>query len=310
MFAKRSGGGGGMSGTQFAIALGSAGVGYIAADALDRFLATYDPAGTGDKPKDKFTSDGAGTLANTLNLASTPNLYRIGAGVGMTALPAVASMFVSNPLVRSSLEGFAIGSGVKLLALFWNNVVMGHLLKPKDTSPAALQKSIIARLYPAEIAASINQSQTPPNLNGAAAVANGSLSGGQGVDVGPFALQGSSEYPDAAQVLRQQAGVHGSSPYPDVSQALNAGLHGSFAVASPWAGSERYPSARQAHGIGADPVSTPSVPTQVLVPAPQAYQPGPPAHPGPGPQVKPNADCGCIGESNQFLGFVDEATAA
>lgn len=307
MFAKRSGGGGGMSGTQFAIALGSAGVGYIAADALDRFLATYDPAGTGDKPKDKFTSDGAGTLANTLNLASTPNLYRIGAGVGMTALPAVASMFVSNPLVRSSLEGFAIGSGVKLLALFWNNVVMGHLLKPKDTSPAALQKSIIARLYPAEIAASINQSQTPPNLNGAAAVANGSLSGGQGVDVGPFALQGSSEYPDAAQVLRQQAGVHGEFP----------------TLQNVW-GTGAYPTATQAmhplysrHGVGADPAAPAAagpvavpVPTQAIVPAPQAYQPGPPTHPGPGPQVKPHADCGCIGESNQFLGFVDEATAA
>ena len=299
MFASRSGGSGGMSGTQFAVAAVAGGAGYILADALDRFLATYDPAGTGERPKDKFTSDGAGTLANTLNLAATPNLYRIGAGIGMAALPAVASMFVKQPLVRSSLEGMAIGAGIKLLSTFWNNVVMGHLLAPKDTSVAGLQKSIIARLYPAEIAAGINQKQTPPNLNAGQATANGSLSGAGVGDVGPFALQGSSEYPDAAQALRANAGLHGE--FPTMQNVWGTG------------GPSSYPSAQQAlnarHGtIGADPVSVPA--PMAPVPAPQmsptSYQPGPPDGPGPGPNAKPHADCGCIGDDNAFLGFVGD----
>jgi hypothetical protein len=43
-----------------------------------------------------------------------------------------------------------------------------------------------------------------------------------------------------------------------------------------------------------------------------AYMPGPPPGPGPGPQAQRGDDpaaCGCIGDDNQFLGFVgDEAT--
>ena len=90
---------------EFLVAVGTAGVGYVLADGLDRFLATYDPAETDPekKPKDKFTSDGAGTLANTLNVASPPGLMRIGAGVGITAVPAVASMYVNNNWGKAAL---------------------------------------------------------------------------------------------------------------------------------------------------------------------------------------------------------------
>ena len=179
MFASR-GSGSGMSGGQFAVALVTSGIGYVLADAVDRFLATYNPdpakADPNGPPKDKFTSNGAGTLANTLNLAASPNIMRLGAGVGLTALPAVASMFVKSPLVRSSLEGLAIGSGIKLFSLFWNNIVMGHLLTPKDQSVAGLQKSVIARLYPAEVAAAINMKQTPPVQQLVATGGTGALS--------------------------------------------------------------------------------------------------------------------------------------
>lgn len=313
MYASRSGSRSGLSGTQFAVAIVAGGIGFVAADALDRFLATYNPdptkADPKGPPKDKFTSDGAGTLANTLNLAATPNLYRIGAGIGMTALPAVASMFVKHPLVKSSLEGAAIGAGVKLFSLFWNNFLMGHLLKPKDTSTASLQKSYIARLYPAEVAAAINMEQKPPQQqvssggSGALSAAPQLPQAGVG-DVGPFALQGSSEYPDAAQALR-----------------ANAGLHGEFPTMQNVWGTGAYPTATQAMhpmhgrpGVGADPVAAAPVPTQVVVPAPQAYQPGPPAGPGPGPQAAPHKDegCGCIGERNvysAFLGYTEESAS-
>lgn len=222
LFEARRSGGAGMDAAQFAIAGVLGGIGFVAADALDRFLATYNPAADPAKlPKDKFTSAGAGTLANTLNLAASPHLMRIGASVGMAALPAVASMFVRNPMVRSGLEGFAIGSGVKLFSLLWNNLIVGHLLAPKDADQAALQKSHIARLYPAEVSAAISMKATPPP----AQVPAGALSGAP--DVGPFALNGSSPYPDTAQALRQQAyGMGGPSDYPSTVEALNQAAFG------------------------------------------------------------------------------------
>jgi hypothetical protein len=278
----------GMSAAQLTVAVVSSGLGFVLADALDRFLATYDPASP-TKPTDKFTSDGTGTLANTLNVASSPHWTRIAAGVGMTALPAIASMY-GGPMVRSSLEGMAIGSGVKLFSLLWNNVLM-PMLKPKD--PMAMQKSIIARLYPAEVAAALNmQSHTiaaPPGT------AFGALSGAQetGVgapaDVGPFALSGDSPYADAAQALRQQAGVQ--DRYPSLENTWGTGGPGSD-----------FPTAAQVMtGTAAGPQP---IATEVT-----SYTPGPPPGPGPGPQAAPHTDpaCGCIGENNQFLGFIGDA---
>jgi len=233
---------------EIAAAVVAGGIGFVLADAVDRFLATYDPSSTAAKPTDKFTSDGAGTLANTLNVAATPNLYRVGAAVGFTVLPAVASVFVDNPFARSSLEGMAVGGGVSLFKLLWNNVVV-PMLAPKDTSAAGLQKSVIARLYPAEIAASINLSQKPPQ-QAAQGVAFGALSqpppgsqpapqagvGAPPADVGPFALSGSSDYPDAAQALRRQAGVQGpGGNYPSMQNVWGTG---------------DYPTAQQAMGVG------------------------------------------------------------
>jgi len=305
MFASRGGSSSGMSAAQFGVAIVASGLGYVLSDAVDRFLATYnpDPASTAAKPTDKFTSDGAGTLANTLNIAAHPNMYRLGASVGLAALPAVASLYVKNPMLRSSLEGLAIGSGVKLFSLLWNNLVMGNLLAPKDTSVAGLQKSKIARLYPAEVAATINTKQTPAQLSGAAAVSNGSLSdapqlqqatAGVGApgDVGPFALQGSSEYPDVAQALRQSAGVHEQFP----------------SLQNVWGTGDRYPSAQEALRHAAQ-MNLQHRPAGLRDAGPPAYEPGPPPGPGPGPQTGKDDSCGCsgVGENNAFLGFVGDA---
>ena len=276
---------------EMAIAIATAGLGFILADGLDRFLATYDPSSTAAKPTDKFTSDGAGTLANTLNVAATPSLYRIGAAIGMTVIPAVGSAYVDQPFVRSGLEGMAIGAGVNAFKLLWQNVVM-PLLAPKDTSAAGLQKSFIARLYPAEIAAKINldAKQTAVSSPGAGAL-SGPPAPGVGAspaDVGPFALAGDPAYPDAHQALRQQTGVRGSSEYADAAQALRqrAGLQ-----------DEMYASAADA------------LRRQAGVSQPPGYQPGPPPGPGPGPQAAPHSDpsCGCIGDDNPFLGFIGDA---
>lgn len=254
------------------------GIGFVAADGLDRFLATYNPAAT-EKPKDKFTSDGAGTLANTLNIAAMPGWKRVVAGLGMTAVPALGSTCVKQPMVKASLEGAAIGAGISAFKTLWSNVLM-PLLVGKDTSPAALQKSYIARLYPAEVAAHISlaaQKGADGKMAAGPYPASGALSdapqAGVGADVGPFALAADSPYPTADQALR--AGVHGDSPYPSAADVLRAGVHGD----SP------YPSVAQALRAG---VSDP-------------YQPGPPAGPGPGPQAQPHKDCGCVGDPT--IGF-------
>ena len=203
----------GMYGAEFAATILFGGLGFAVADVVDRALATYNPAGKAPTDKHKFTSDGAGTLANTLNVAASPSLARIAAGIGMAAIPGIGSFYVKHPFLRHSLEGASVGAGISLFKTFWNNVVMGAWLGPKDTTTAALQHSHIARLYPAEVVAAAN---LRAGQDHAAGVTFGALSGapeqtgvgGHG-DVGPFAgsLAGSSPYMDVAQALRCQAGL-------------------------------------------------------------------------------------------------------
>lgn len=282
---------------QFALSLGMAGVGYVIADGLDRFLATYNPSGA-EAPKDKFTSDGAGTLANTLNISSAPGLARLGASIAMVAVPAVASAYVDNKHAKTALHGLAAGSFVSAFKTVWNNVLM-PMLKPKDATPAELKKSYIARLYPAEVAAAVNrknagdtkEAQIPVSSSG-----SGALSGrqaGVAADVGPFAVAGDSPYPDAAQALRRQAGMSATpgGDYPTVQNQMGTG-------------SGDYPTAAQAMGTGAPAAA--GNPGQPGV-SEAAWQPGPPPLPGPGPQPQSeDAACGCVGGDDRFSAFLGD----
>jgi hypothetical protein len=262
----------------------SGGLGFVAADALDRLLATYNPSSTEERPTDKFTSDGSGTIANTLNIASVPSWARIGAGVGVAAVPTVGAMFVENPLLRASVEGFAIGAAISTLKTFWNTVVMGKWLAPKDTSTPSLQKSYIARLYPSEVAAQINRAQAQTTTS----AAFGALSGqqaGVGADVGPFALQGDSPYADTAQALRRQTGVQDPA-YPSQQNVWGTGDYGTAAQAL-----------RKDAGMKATL---------------GGYEPGPPTDPGPGPKAEPHTDpsCGCGDPTIGFSAFLGDQQAA
>ena len=293
----------GMGMAEFGMAVVSAGFGYIAADGLDRFLATYNPASTEAKPKDKFTSEGAGTLANTLNVASPPGFMRIGAGVGLAAVPAVASYYVDGKFIKSSLQGLALGSGVNLFKTLWNNVLM-PMLKPKDTSAASLQKSYIARLYPAEIAASINREQKQTAVSSAGAA--GALSDapdkagvGQPPDVGPFALS-RSEYPNAAEALRAAATAAGTAGTPGDDYPTVQNVEGTSRAGD-------YPTATQAMTAETGRVGAPAAAGNPGQPG-VSYEPGPPPLPGPGPQAEPGEDpaCGCM--NDQYLGLGDKPT--
>ena len=269
----------------------SGGLGFVFADGLDRFLATYNPSTTGEKPKDKFTSDGAGTLANSLNVASRPGLVRIGAGIGVTAVPAVGAMFVKNRYAKTALTGAAFGMGISAFKTIWNGLIM-PLLRPKDATPAALQKSFIARLYPMEVSAALNRAakQTAVSSSG-----SGALSGPP--DVGPFALAGDSSYPDAAQAIRREAGIHGpggDAGYPSVQNTWGTG---------------DYPTAQQAIYQKTGQVGAPAGHGNPGQPG-LSWQPGPPPGPGPGP-VDPGKDpsCGCAGAdpTARFTSFLGEA---
>lgn len=277
--------GGSMSLMQMGTLVGFGGLGFILADGVDRFLATYDPSAA-EVPKDKFTSNGTGTLANTLNIASAPGWERLGAGVVLAGLPAISAGYIKQPLVRASMQGLAIGAGINFVKTLWNGFLM-PLLAPKDTGMASLQKSYVARLYPAEIAAEINRKQA---MTAVSSSGSGALSGATetGVgDVGPFAVGGDSPYPDAAQALRMQAGVH--DQYPSLQNQWGTGGPGSD-----------YPTMAQAMRQQAGMAGSP-IPGQPGV----GWQPGPPSDVGPGPQAAPHKDpsCGCVGDIySSFLG--------
>lgn len=261
----------------FGVTVLTTGAGFVLADGLDRFLATYDPSAA-ERPKDKFTSDGAGTQANVLNIARMPGWVRAGASVGMVAVPAVGASMIRNRTAKRALEGVALGAGINALKLLVTNVVM-PLLIGKD---ADLKKNVIARLYPAEVAAKLNmdaQKGAPGPYSSA-----GVLSGQP--DVGPFALSGDSPYASASDALRRAAGVSGDSPYPNADQALRMRLGVN--------GDSPYPSAaddlRRRAGVG--------------------WEPGPPPGQGAGPAASPHQDsnsCGCIGDGDQYSAFLGNA---
>jgi hypothetical protein len=228
--------------TELALAVGTGSLAYILANGFDRFLATYNPNGDPAKaPKHKFTSDGAGTLANTLNLADHPSLLRIGVGIGLAAAPALGSVFVKHPLIRSSLEGAAVGAGVQLVQMLWSNVLV-PLFAPKSTDE--LKTSFIARLYPAEIAAHMNRKSattaftggTAPGLSGAPsdAPAPGTVGQPSG-DVGPFALEGPSRFPSAVEALRAHAaGLNGGHEANRLETGIGYGAGSYPSVAELW----------------------------------------------------------------------------
>ena len=273
--------GGTMGAMDLGIAVVTASVGFLAADGLDRFLATYDPSAA-DRPKDKFVSDGVGTQANVLNIGRMPGWARAGAAVGMVGVPAVGAAYIRNRTAKMALEGMALGAGINAVKLLVGNVLLPMLIG-KDTSAPTLQKSIIVRLFPAETSAKISMDarkgadgKTPEGPY----PSTGALSGQ--ADVGPFALAGDSPYPSAADALRAHTGISGDSPYPSAADAIRA--------RAGVGGDSPYPNADQAlrarAGVG--------------------YEPGPPPGQGPGPKADPHRDsaaCGCISDKySVFLG--------
>lgn len=277
--ARRGSSGRGMYVAEMALAVGTGTLFFILADGLDRFLATYNPE-SAKPPTHKFTSDGAGTLANALNVASHPSWLRIGAGVGMAALPAIASVFTEHPLLRSGLEGAAVGASVKLLSTLWSNVLM-PMFAPKDTSNDGLKKSFIARLYPSEVAAHLNMKSSTTAVTGvttAGALSGAPAEAGVGqppADVGPFALGYPSGWPTAVEALRDHAaGIAGGHESNRLETGIGYGAGSYPSVAELW----RQATGGFSHSSGRpsvqDVLTRTTTAVQALAPAVQAEMPG------------------------------------
>lgn len=191
---------------ELGIEVGTAFAGFLLADTVDRFLATYNPSSAKKPGADKFTSDGAGTLGNALNVASPPDLLRWGALGAMALLPIGGSLFVKHKATRAAIEGVGIGAALKLVSTAWSSVLM-PLLVGKDTSVPALQKSVVARLYPSEVSAVLNiKAGKAAVSSGGANSTAGTLSG---ADAGPYALGGRFDRHDA----RHERGWIAPSPW-------------------------------------------------------------------------------------------------
>jgi hypothetical protein len=309
----------------------TAAVGFAASDALDRFLATYSPSATGAPPTDKFTSTGAGTLANTLNVASAPNATRIAAGVAATALPAIGAAVTGE----AALKGAALGAGIKLFSTIWSNVIM-PLFTPKDTSVGSLQKNLFVRLYPAEVAAHINLHSSPP-MTALTSSGSGALSDspaypdvGQALRTGVSESQwpslqntwgtgGPHEYETAAQVLRRRAGLGAGPPAASTTtEHIANAIEKAASVPPHQAATAAAAATSSPHDVHAAlttalPATHPAVVEQIakavephvrVMHGLPAWQPGPPVGNGPGPQLQSHAsdDCGCLGD-DPTIGF-------
>lgn len=158
------------SGAELAFSIGTGVLGYIGADLVDRFLATYDPAAYGASgaslPTDRFTG-GNGTQANTLNIAAQPSMLRLGAAIGMAALPLFGASMIKNSMAKSAAQGFGLGAAIKAGVLVWNGYIVPKVFMPPAGTNPTQTSSFGLRVYPAELVAAENLAASPQGgING------------------------------------------------------------------------------------------------------------------------------------------------
>lgn len=280
-----------MRGGELALAFIAGGLGFAAADFLDRYLATYDPSATGELPKDKFTG-GNGTMANTLNVASfditsTTGLIRLGAGIAASAAPLVVAYFVKNDMGKAALHGAGIGAGIKVFSTLWNSYVMGGLLKPAAGDD--IKKSLGARLYPAEITASQNLANTPKPTYAA-----------------PFASNLAAPPPAALAAPPTKFGPHPAHHYVTPQTLGPHPAHHYVQPAAPYPYPPPHLAAPAPSNLAAPPLHSADVGPFALAAEAPATLAAPPDSPRDGDLTR---DCGCLGDRlPMYLGsqFNDE----
>lgn len=109
-------------------------VGYTAADVLDRFLATREGAPLMKVPE-------AAGLRTDVPIYM--DWFRLGAGVGIAAVPLIGAHFIKGPALRAALQFFGFGAAFNVLGKAVTGLA-AYLLKDNDTGK---------RLYPTTMAA-------------------------------------------------------------------------------------------------------------------------------------------------------------
>lgn len=275
-----------MSRGELALAFISGGLGFVVADFADRYLATYNPSAApvaGAAAPTYFTGGTNGTLANTLNIATAPSLLRIGAGIGITAVPAIGAYFVKNSMAKAALHGMMIGAGIKLFSTLWNAYVMGNLLKPADATQATMQASLGARLYPAETVAKQN-----------IAAGGAALTAPQGLNAPPQQRQ----LQPPQQRMQPQSRMQ---PQPQRRQGV--GDVGPFAVAQAPAPCAAGTVQDSLTGACVSPCPDGSAPAGGQC-QPVAQQPSPPAETWSDVPPQNGGNCGLGSQLPEYLGFM------
>lgn len=162
-----------MSGVEYAIGVGFAGLGMLAGSFLDRYLATSPViAAMAAGSTVKAIGGGLGDA-----VTASPGLMRIGAQVVLAAVPLVGSHWAGSK-VRSGLQGFSIGVGARLFTQVVEHYVFVKFFAPRhaavapattgllDTTLGGNAPSFIQRLYAPEIVADADKATvlalTPP----------------------------------------------------------------------------------------------------------------------------------------------------
>ena len=113
-----------LSGGELALAAGTAAVGYILTDFLDRYLAQrqYAPA-TLPTGATTFSTAAGGQISNTV-----PGMLRIAAQAGIAAAAFAGAHFVEKPMGRAALQGAGLGALTHLLGQLFNHYVMAKFV--------------------------------------------------------------------------------------------------------------------------------------------------------------------------------------
>jgi hypothetical protein len=126
-----------LSGGELALAAGTAAVGYILTDFLDRYLAVKQYLPTTAVAGAAGYSTTAPSPVNTV-----PGMLRIAAQAGLAAAAFAGAHFVEKPMGRAALQGAGLGALTHLLGQLFNHYVMAKII------PTATAGGMIAGWQP------------------------------------------------------------------------------------------------------------------------------------------------------------------
>lgn len=189
-----------LSAGELTFVVATAGLGWLVADFLGRYLNTTAVAVTAGTPSLVNGVPVGATMANDVATLVMPGYYSIGAQAGLALITGVGAHYAHSPMLKASLQGSMIGVGLHLFADI-AKPLMANLFKNSALGQRLYLAEIEAREAGAQPAA-LTAGTTPANAalgtiaNGATTVNTSTAAGGtftlSGLprDVGPVAHRG------------------------------------------------------------------------------------------------------------------------